>query len=369
MKQIALIINLLILSLAFFACGSDANTKTGEKGKSGKNPEHSNSTLLVTVKKLSYESFDHYFMANGTIEAVEDAFISPEINGQIKTIQVKEGQRVKKNQLLISLNADIIKNTIAEVKANLELAKTVYKKREGLWNKKIGSEIQYLEAKTNKESLENRLKSLEAQLEMSNIKAPISGIVDDIFRKEGELAIPGMQLLQLVNLKEVFVNADVSENYLAKIKKGDPVTVTFSSYPELKIETIIYRIGNVIKSKNRTFLIQLLLDNPDEKLKPNMVAMIKMKDYFSEAALVIPAIIIKNDLKGSYVYVAEEKEGKKIAVKTYITPGLSEGNHTMVDQGLQPGQQVIVKGYHLVKNGMTVKIEEGKKEGKASHDG
>lgn len=365
MKQSGLIVIVLLAILVFVSCGAGTNSNetTGENNPGSSSPASITKTL-VTVKSMAYETFEHFILANGTVEAVHDAFISSEINGQIKTIHVKEGQRVREGQLLVSLNSDITESAIAEVKTGLELARIVYKKRKGLWDKKIGSEIQYLEAKTNKESLENKLKTLEAQLDMTKIKAPISGIVDEISRKEGELAIPGVQLIQLVNLNKVYVNANVSESYLAKIKVGDIVEVNIPSYPDFAIETRIYRIGHVIKTKNRTFLVQLLLDNMEEKLKPNMVAVIKMKDFYSESALVVPSIIIKNDLKGTYLYVAEtQKQGKLVARKTYVAPGMSEGSSTMIDQGVEPGQQVIVKGYNLVKNGMDVEIEGKKTEG------
>jgi len=365
MKRRGFIFTVLLFVVVLVSCNKSEN---GTGDNAGNNPDpstgESKGQLLVTVKKVEYQPFDHYFLANGTVEAVEDAFISSEISGQIKSFHVKEGQRVVKGQLLISLNSDVTESALAEVKASLELARTVFERRKGLWEKKIGSEIQYLQDKTNKESLENRLKSLEAQLAMSKIKAPISGIVDEIYKKEGELAIPGVQLIQMVNLKKVYINADVSESYLKNLSKGDPVEVSFPSYPEMVLKTTIHRIGNVVKAQNRTFLVQLLLENEGEKMKPNMVAVVKMKDFSSQGAILVPAIIVKNDLKGSYVYIVEKDEnGKTVARKIYITTGLSEDNNTMIHEGLKPGQLVIVKGYNLVKNGMVVKVDKGNVEG------
>jgi membrane fusion protein (multidrug efflux system) len=369
MRRLLLVFFVFVAVVSYYGCGASATSdegtavqgknveaaSTGQSGSQVQSSEQSDDEVLITVKKMAYEPFNHYFLANGTVEAVEDAFISPEINGQIKKIHVREGQRVKAGELLVSLSSDIIQSSIAEVKSSLALAETVYNRRKGLWEKKIGSEVQYLEAKTNKEALENRLKSLEAQLDMAQIKAPIDGIVDEVSRKEGELAVPGLQLIRLVNLKTVYVNADVSESFLPRISKGDPVQVSFPTYPDWTIDTVIYRTGNVIKEQNRTFLVQVKIDNNEEKLKPNIIAVLKMKDFSAEAALVVPSIIVKNDLNGTYVYVTEENEGKLLARKVYVTPGMSESGDTMIEKGLQPGQEVIVEGYNLVKNGMPVK--------------
>ncbi len=356
MKKLLIV---LLMMATLYGCGAKEAEEANPGHEGAATGEASAEvTVRVSVKKLSPVTFEHFFLANGAVEAVKDAFISPEINGQVKKIHVKEGQRVKKGQLLVSLNSDVTRNTIAEVKTGLQLARTIYEKRKGLWEKKIGSEVQYLQAKMEKESLEHKLKTLQAQLAMANITAPINGIVDEVSNKEGELAVPGMQLIRLVNLQKVYINADVSEAYLPKLEKGAPVHVTFPSYPDIAVDSIVHRTGHVVKAQNRTFLVQVLLDNSDERLKPNIVALLKMKDFSAENALVVPSIIIKNDLQGSYLYVVERNKGKNLARKTYVTPGVSEGSNTMVTKGLKPGEQVIVEGYNLVKNGQEVVVDD-----------
>jgi len=353
MKNLTLIITVIVLVAGLAACGAP---KAEETTGAANAVSTETAALSVRVLKLEYHPFQHYFSANGTVEAVDYAYISPEINGQIKEIHVKEGQRVQKGHLLVSLNSEVIRNGIKELESGLELAQTVFNKRKDLWEKNIGSEIQYLQAKTEKDSMENRLESLKAQLKMANIKAPISGIVDKIHLKAGELASPGLPLIQLVDLSKVYVNTEVSEAYLPKLQKGDIVNVSFPTFPQLSRETPIHRTGNIIRVENRTFLVQLKLDNTEEKLKPNMIAIVKMKDFYAQSALVVPSIIIKNDLTGSYCYVAQSVDGKLTAQKAYVEPGLSEGHMTMINKGLEAGQEVITEGYNLVKHGMAVTV-------------
>jgi membrane fusion protein (multidrug efflux system) len=313
--------------------------------------------LRVVVKTMATEPFEHFFAVNGSLEAVQDAFISAETSGQIQNIHVQEGQRVQEGDLLVSLNSDITRNAVAEVKNALDLARTVFRKRQELWDKNIGAEIQFLEAKTNKETLENRLASLQAQLDLAQIRAPFSGIVDKIFKKVGELAVPGLQLMQLVNLNRMRVNAEVAETYLGKIRPGDRIEITFPTYPGWSMEAAISRIGQVVSAKNRTVLVQAILDNRQEKMKPNMMVTLRCRDFSAPAALVVPAIVVKNDLAGTYLYVMERQGGNAVARKLYVTTGLTEGNRTMIVAGLAAGQQVIVSGYNLVKNGMPVTVE------------
>jgi len=355
MKKNRLIIILSALIFSLVACQKKQDAAPVQAGTPDAVAANS---LLVEVKSMAPEKFEHFFAVNGAMEAVQDAFISAETGGQIKTIHVQEGQRVQKGDLLVSLNSDIIINAVAEVKNALDLARTVFQKRRELWDKNIGSEIQYLEARTNKESLENRLKSLQAQLDLAQVRAPFAGIVDKIFKKAGELAVPGIQLMQLVNLSHMRVNAEVAETYLGKIKQGDKVEIAFPTYPDWRMQAAIVRIGQVVSAKNRTVLVQAILDNAQEKMKPNMMATLRCRDFYVPATLVVPAIVVKNDLAGTYLYTVEQEKGKTLARKLYITTGLTEGNRTMIVAGLAAGQKVIVSGYNLVKNGMQVTIKQ-----------
>lgn len=322
-------------------------TNNGESGEQFITP--------VTVDELIGRPFRHYFQVSGSVDAVEQAYISPEINGQIKEILVEEGDNVKKGQLLARLNTSITENTIEEVKTQLELAKILYEKQEQLWEKKIGSEVQYLQAKNNMEALQSKLQTLQSQLDMAYIKSPIDGIVDAIDVEVGELAMPGFQLMQIINLDKLKIFAEISEKYLPVIQMGDQVELSFPSFPDIKMDVPVMRIGHVVNKGNRTFPVELRIDNIESKLKPNIIAFLTFLDFSKDEALVIPSIIIKKDIQGEYVYVVNMSEGKEIAKKVYISTGMSYKDETLVISGLKAGDKVIVEGYSLVTDGTEVK--------------
>ncbi len=330
----------------------ELNTKLKQQGVNANTVKR----IRVKTQRVEPVHFAHYVDAVASLEAVNSAFISPEISGQVKTIHVREGNYVKKGQLLVSLNSDIIQSNIKELETNLELAKTLFRKQEELWKQQIGSEIQYLEAKNKKEGLESKLNSLYIQLAKSKIKAPINGIVDLINIKEGELAMPGAQIIQMVNISTFYVNADVSEKFISVIKKGSPLKVSFPSFPDWKIDTKIYRIGNVINQSNRTFRVQAKISNNNNMLKPNMLSKITFLDFEVEKALVVPSIIIKKDFKGNYLYIVAKDKNGYIAQKKYVKTSLSNDEGTMITEGITQGDQVIVKGYNLVKDGIAIDV-------------
>jgi membrane fusion protein, multidrug efflux system len=311
----------------------------------------------VEIQEIALEPFSHFIQVSGSAEAVKEAFISPEMAGQIREIYVKEGDHVTKGQLLAKLNSDITESNIADLESSLALATTVYEKQSRLWANGIGSEIQYLTAKNNKESLEQKLVTLKAQLDMAAVKSPVNGIVDIVSRKVGEMAMPGAQFMQVINLEEIYINADVSEVYLSQISEGETVKVEFPVYPDMSLNVPIYRKGNIINPNNRTFPIQLKVSNPDHKLKPNILAVINIRDFSADSAVVVPSATIKQDMTGSYIYTMQQDGDKFVAKKEYITPGKFYHDKTMVTDGIKPGQKVIVTGYNEVSDGTEVYIK------------
>ncbi len=316
-------------------------------------------SILVKTHEMHRDTFEHFVEVTGFVESEFQSNISPEMNGQIKEIMVEEGQTVSKGQLLVKLKSDVTDKSIQEVRKALELANTIYVKQEKLWNQKIGSEVQYLQAKNNKESLEKKLETLEAQLDMASIRAPYAGIVDEIFAKKGEMASPGLQVLQLVNLNKLKIDADISEYYIPYVNEGDRVRVKFPTYPDLVLDDVrIVRIGNIVNQNNRTVKITLSIPNPKQMLKPNMLSKVVVNDFVNYNAMTLPTVVIKKDAdQNHYVYVMEEKGGKRVSTKREVETGKSFGSITEIVNGLEDGESVIVEGYNLVKNGSVVRVK------------
>ena len=312
--------------------------------------------ILVEVKKVAPEDFEHYFEVNGSLEAVEQANISPEQGGQIKQILVKEGDRVAAGTTLATLNVSVFQTSMQEIDNGIELAQTVYDRQARLWEQKIGSEIQYLEAKNRLESLQKKRGTLSAQMAMSTVKAPFAGVVDRIYQKAGELAAPGQPMLTLVNMSEMKVKADVSENYVQAVKENAEVDVDFPSFG-VSTKARIRQVSNIINPSNRTFSVEVRVPNANGELKPNGIATLKIKDFEMKEALVVPAIAIGKDAKGAFLFVINEVEGKSKAIKKYVTTGRTSGGQTRVVEGLLSGDRVVVEGYNEVANGDLVHIQ------------
>lgn len=314
--------------------------------------------LKVRVKEVNRKNFSKFFEATGQLEAKDEAYISPEVSGQITSINVKEGEIVAKGQLLAKLNTSLIEKNIEELKTQLNLAEIFYNKQSELWQKGIGSERQYLETKNNFEALKNKLATAQEQYKMSIIIAPISGYVESIMLKQGELAVPGMQVMRLVDIDKLKITAMLSEAYLPVIKKGDAVTITFPTFPDIVLQEKVSRVGNVVKEQNRTFEVEIEISNADGRLKPNLLATIKINDYNAENALVVPSLVIREDVKGSYLYVAEQVDEHWVSKKKYVATGHSYMNETEILSGILEDELVITDGYSNVSDGTVISITE-----------
>ena len=313
---------------------------------------------LVTTKKVEVKPFKHFFDVQGIVEVGGEALIYPEAPGRIISINKKEGTRVTKGEIIAKLDVGVLQSTIKEVETNYDLVKDLFEKQERLWKEKIGSEVQYLQAKTNKESLEQKLKTLKEQADMYTIRAPFTGIIDEIMPKIGEAANPIMPVARIINNDEVFIKADVSEDYTTRISEGSYVKVYFSSLDET-FETRISRIGNFINPGNRTFKISIDLNDFKGNVKPNMLADIKIQDFKQDTAIVLPTSIIQQDREGSeYIYLTTKKGGATLVKKAVIKTGLSYQNETIVIKGLEGEEEYIDKGARSIQNGDQVEISK-----------
>ena len=312
--------------------------------------------ISITALKMTPATFSHEVEVRGGVESRKDVILSAESMGRITSVNVSEGQSVSKGQLLIQLDADIIRSNIGEVETQLELATTIYERQGKLWKQNIGTEVQYLEAKNNKESLESRLSTLKAQLRQSSVYAPFSGVIDNVPARVGQMAQPGMQLVRIVNQEDMYITADVSERFLGKFTKGQVAKIYFPTQDKT-IETKITSVGRVIENDNRTFELELKMPKVDFEVKPNQVVVVQLVDYSNESAFIVPTKIIQTDSKGSYLYEVVDESGVKKAKKAYVTPGLSYQLKTEITSGLKSGQLIANEGYRDLSEGVVVVVK------------
>ncbi len=314
---------------------------------------------LITVLSAKEEVFDHYLELQGAVQTKQNVLIYPEMPGLLTRIYVKEGQYVNKGQALAKIDDGGLANQLAQIEAQAALAETTYKRQERLWNQKIGSEIQYLQAKTNYEAQTNAVSQLRRQLAKSVITAPFSGVIDDVIKEQGTVVAPGMgsEVFRIVNLKNMYIETDVPESYITSIKKGKNVEVEFPVLGE-KLTSKIRQAGNFINPANRTFKVEVEVPNKEGNIKPNLTAKLKINDYSNEKAILIPQSIISENANGEqYVYVVEDiKDQIGKAKQTIITTGKTQGDIIEVLSGIESGTKIIDEGARSVKNGQEVKI-------------
>ncbi|MCK5730974.1 MAG: efflux RND transporter periplasmic adaptor subunit, partial [Draconibacterium sp.] len=309
-----------------------------------------NESVKVKVVELQSDTFEHFIEVTGKVEALDDVEVSPETVGIIKEVLAKEGQTVKKGEILAKLNTDVLERSMDEILVQLDLANINFERQSNLWSQNIGSEMQYLQAKNTKEGFEKRVESLKTQIEMGNIKSPLSGVVEVVHQKEGNIGNPQLPFAKVINISKIKVYADISEFYLTKIKKGDFVDLFFPALNR-EIQTSISQIGNSIDPNNRTFRVRINLDNPDKMIKPNLVSIIKVRDYWNKDAIAVPILYIKEDLKGSYTYIVEKRNSKNVAKKVYVKTGVTNNNIIEIVDGLTAGMQIVSEGYNQIIDG------------------
>jgi membrane fusion protein (multidrug efflux system) len=373
MKSITKIATITILFFAF-ACGSKNADKQTELDNLLKQQNElstkidalrsqleksGDSTLAGNIKNvttvvIATDTFNHFVDVQGKVDANQSINASAQMQGNITAILVKEGDKVKAGQTLAQIDDGVMRQGMNEVKTQLDFVTNIYNKQKALWDQQIGSEIQFLTAKNNMESLSRKYETMREQWSMTQIKSPINGTIDQVDIKIGQSIMPGMPCIHVVNLSGLKVKAEVAESYIAKINKGDK---TIISVPDigLNFESKVSYASTVVNPINRTFIVEVALPKADERLRPNMVSIMRLIDYTNINAVTVPINVIQKAQEGNFVLITEQKDGKLVVAKKDITVGLTYRGIAEITSGLSVGDEVITVGYQDVNIGETVK--------------
>lgn len=324
-------------------------------------PEQQRSLPMVTTYPLQPRAFAHWTEAHGSVRADQNALVYTATGGEIRRILVQQGQPVKKGQEIVALDTDALRQQVQQAETSVELARTVYERQAKLWEQKVGSEVQYLQAKTNKESGEAQLQALKDQLRSAQVIAPFDGVVDEIFPNLGDMANPMQPVARVVALGKATIEVDLAEDLLGKVKVGDPVEVLLPG-PEGAVEARIDQIGQYINPNNRSFKVSLRMDN-GTALRPNQLVNVRIRDLELDDALVVPSrLVMENSAGESYVYVLEEQDGIARSRKVFVTVLSTQGGELLIergDKGLKGGETLIDQGSRLVVDKQEVQVLKG----------
>lgn len=315
------------------------------------------SFVLVNTVITKTETINHFSKFQGIIKTDQNMILYPEFSGRISKIYVDEGDVVKKGQALAKIDDGGLYNELKLVESQAKLAKTIYERQSKLWNDKIGSEIQYLEAKTNYEIQNNRLKSITESLAKTTITAPFSGTIDEIFIEEGNLVSPPMMpdqgnAFRIINLNELYVESVIPESFIGKIKKGAEVQVEIPVLNKSFNSTIKHSVSS-INQLSRTFKIEVSVPKNDLDLIPNLNVEVNVLDYTNSQAILVPESIVSEDSDNNkFLFTVLNNKAKKTIVET----GYTQNGMIEITTGLDVNEIVINEGGRIVKDGQNVKI-------------
>ena len=314
---------------------------------------------LVTTLDVALQNFEHYLELQGDVMTKQNVLVYPEMAGTLYKVYVKEGQKVAKGQLLAAIDDGGLSSQLTQLKTQAALAKTTYERQKRLWEQNIGSEIQYLQSKTQYETQESAVKQFESQLAKSTIRAPFSGIIDDVIKDQGTVVSPGpgSEVFRIVNLGDMYVEVEVPESHLPNVTPGKSVEIFFPVLGET-VATKVRQTGNFINPGNRSFTVEIPVSNKDGRVKPNLTAVAKINDYTNPEAVLIPQSVVSENAAGEqYVYLAtSEKEGEIIVKRVIVETGKTQGDFVEILNGLEAGNQIIVEGARSVRDNQQVKI-------------
>ncbi len=367
---------LIALTILFVACGSDDKSAELKKLEAQRNALDSQISVLrselsaagntrqeaiystVALVKIQPQPFVHSLRIQGNIESDNNILIPARVSGIVKKIYVRQGDRVQAVQLLAELDGVIYEKSIEELEINLELATTVFEKQKRLWEKEIGSEIQYLQAKTNKEGLEKKLATVREQYELTKIKSPISGTVDDILIRENEGTAAGFGTIRVVNFIDLKIKAHVSESNIGRLKKGDPVQVDVPVVGK-SFTSKIQSVSQVIDATNRTFSIEIGVPVAAGEIRPNMMTVLNVQNYENPAALTVPINTVQRTENSNFLFLAklvDSTNGFWQIERREVKTGLDNDKNIEITEGLLAGEFVVTTGFQDLADGQMVKV-------------
>jgi RND family efflux transporter MFP subunit len=316
-----------------------------------KTPE---SEALVSVVTIKDTVFNHYLEIQGNVNTKENILVQPEFSGTLTTLNVKAGQRVSKGQILGKVDDAGMSQQLASIENQYALAKTTFERQKNLWDKKIGSEIQFLQAQAQMISAQKSVAQMRAQVAKTVIRAPFSGTIDEVFVERGQVVAPSPQgLMRIVNLSNMYVSTTVPETYIGKLKPGTEVDVFLTSLGKT-YKGKVRQVANFINPSNRSFGIEVSVPNPDNLLRPNQVAKLKIIDYTINNAIVVPTNVVQEDGEhNKFVFIATNVNGKSgVAKKVLVKVGKSSNNVTEILSGLAANDVIVTEGANTIADGM-----------------
>ena len=313
---------------------------------------------LVTTQNVERTNFNRFIELQAAIEAEDMVAASSETGGRITSLKVKEGQYVKRGQLIATTDLEQVNKSIAEIEKTLELAVDVFNRQKRLWDQNIGSEIQFLQAKNNKERLEKSLETVQYQLTKGNVYAPKSGVIEMVIAKAGEMAGPGSPIVQILNTSKVKVAANVPEKFLRNVKQGEMMSIEIPAL-DIKTQGRVTMLGRTINPANRTFKVEVNLSNPKGLLKPNLLANMLLNDFSAKDVITVPLELVQQEVSGKdYVFVKKDGADGAMAEKFYVTTGESYDGNIIIEEGLKGGEELIVTGARGMANNTLIKVQK-----------
>ena len=315
---------------------------------------------LITTFKVKEVVFTHFLELQGNVETKQNILIYPEMPGILATVLVKEGQAVKKGDVLATIKDGGLSQQLSQLETQTELAKTTFERQKRLWNQKIGSEMQYLQAKAQYEAQTKSVEQLKSQIEKATILAPFDGVIDEAFKEPGTVIAPGQgsEIFRIVNLSNMYISTEVPERFIASVTKNKNVKIAFPVLG-LNINSTIRQVASFINPNNRSFKIEVPVANKNGNIKPNLTARLQINDYTNNNAILIPQSIISENANGEqFIYVVKNKNKNKeaIAQRVIIKTGKTQGDVIEVLANLPAGTEVILEGARSVNNGQTVRV-------------